>query len=126
MTAAENDSLTGGACLDLPLAVVDKYFMADPRHEYFQYLTAKAICGRCAVRAACLAEAIVLPPTEGGIRGGESAGAIRRMHRRLATGQVPAETLAAEAVLHQPTLGGIADSRMLRRGRFPDVERIDE
>jgi hypothetical protein len=124
MTAVEHDQLNGGACLDLPLAVVDKYFMADPFTERFQHLTAKAICGRCAVRAACLADAIRLPGSSGTIRGGESGTAIQALHRRYLGGEASAEALAAQALLRQRPLGGITASRSLRAGQFEAAELL--
>lgn len=125
MRAVNTEQLEHGACLDLPLAVVDKYFLADPNTEYFQYLTAKAICGQCAVRAACLLDAITLPSPSVGVRGGESARAIRRLHERYLDGD-NAEALVTAALLAQRHARTVANSSGLRAGRFDDVPLIED
>jgi hypothetical protein len=122
MTGAEQDRLRAGACVGLPPAVIDKYFMADGCAERFQFLTAKAICGRCAVQAACLIEAIRFP--SGGVRGGESTTDIGDMHRDYVMGRATAESLAASALLRQRRKPGVADSPSLRAGRFRDTPLI--
>lgn len=124
MTSAGHET-PRGLCWDMPPTIVDKYFLANKQTEYFQYLTAKAICGHCAVRAACLVEAIQLPPSEQSIRGGESAGTIRKLHNRFVTGEASAEALAAAALLRQRRERGVAGSIKLRAGQFADVPLIE-
>lgn len=127
MTAVDAEQLRGGACMELPLAVVDKYFAADRNTDYFAFLTAKAICGHCAVQAACLIDAIQLPATDGDlIRGGESATAIEQLHRRFIAGDGPAEVLALTAIRRQRREGGVGGSRRLRAGCFPDAQLIEQ
>ena len=125
MTVVDPEQLKRGACLDLPLAVVDKYFAANQHTEYFQFLTAKAICGKCAVRAACLVDAIQMPSPASSVRGGESAPAIERLHRRYVSGEASAEALAADALLRQRGSRTASDSPTLRAGRFADAPLIE-
>lgn len=124
MTAVQYEQFASGACTQLPLAVVDKYFMANSRTEHFQHLTAKIMCGRCAVRAMCLVDAIQLPTSDGAIRGGEAGHSINQLHRRYLAGEASAEALAAEALLKQrldPTLPGHRD---LRAGRMANATTL--
>ena len=112
-------------CLSLPLEVVDKYFMADPATERFQYLTAQRICGRCAVQAACLVEAIQQPRTTAGVRGGESASHINDLRVSFREGAASAESLALNAIAHQAARVDVSTSPTLRSGEFADVPLIE-
>jgi hypothetical protein len=122
MRATEEGPLASGACVDLPIEVADKYFMADRSTERFQFLTAKAICGHCAVQAACLIEAIEQQPIVIGVRGGESARAISHLRYRHLRGEASASALAAEAILRQLPLGGLNNAPRMRGGHFADAE----
>jgi hypothetical protein len=112
--------LEGGACQNLPPAVIDKYFQADGVRQRFEHATAKAMCGQCAVRAACLDDAIVDPPGHG-IRGGESSNVLWQLHARWMDEHVEADALAAHAIAHQRRLGGVPASRNFARGDFKGV-----
>ena len=124
MRAAEESPLANGAYVDLPIKVVDKYFMSSPVTDRFNFLTAKAICGRCAVQAACLIEAIEQAPIEIGIRGGESVHGIEHLRYRYLRGEASSAVLTAEALLQQPPVGGLNNAPKLRAGRFHDAELL--
>lgn len=115
MTAVDEQ---GAACADLPYQVVDKYFEAHAFEQRFEHLTAKAICGHCAVQAACLAEAIQEPRSYV-TRGGESPGALRHLRREYLAG-VPVEDVVTAALARQKPHGGI-NARTMRAGKFNDV-----
>jgi hypothetical protein len=102
---------------------VDKYFMANANTERFQAATAKAICGRCAIRAACLTDAITVPWPSGGIRGGESASAIQDLHQRYEAGE-DIDLLVIEALRKQQPLQGRHGHDSLRAGRFSTAELL--
>lgn len=124
MRAAEESPLANGACVDLPIEVVDKYFMADPQVARFQFLTAKAICGRCVVQSLCLIEAIEQAPSGTGVRGGESARAITELGSRHRRGEASATALANGALLLQLPNGGLAKAPGLRAGHFSDARTL--
>lgn len=126
MTPPRPENSRRGVCWDMPPAIVDKYFLADLQTEPFQYLTARTICGRCAVRASCLVEAIQAPAAAHGVRGGESASSIRVMHGRYVAGEATVEALATAALLRQTRKRGVSGSTRLRSGRFPNVPLIEE
>jgi hypothetical protein len=117
----DGSGLEGGACLDLPLVVVDKYFMATER---FQQFTAKAICGHCAVQLACLTAAIEEPGTPMGIRGGEAATARYQYQIRYRAGEAATE-LAIEAISRQRS-PPITNGSTLRAGHFRSVPLLRE
>lgn len=123
MSRVESADLRRGSCIDLPPAVVDKYFMANANTERFQVATARAICGRCAVQAACLMDSIKVPWPSGGVRGGESASAIQDLHRRYEAGE-DLDLLTIEALRKQLPLRGRHGSESLRAGRFSTVELL--
>ncbi len=120
MTRAVDRTLEGGACQELAPEVADKYFQSNGATERFQYMTAKSICGGCAVRAACLEDAIVAPPGHG-IRGGERAEAIWQLHARWMDQRADITELVDEALRRQKRLGGLVTTRALRAGHFEDV-----
>jgi hypothetical protein len=121
MNRPDNPRPLRPGCLDLPPAVADKYFMANANTERFQVETAKAICGRCAVQATCLADAIKLPWPSGGTRGGETGNAIWDLHQRYEAGE-DLDLLTIEALRKQEPLRGQHGHESLRAGRFPDAE----
>lgn len=123
MTSAEQPNLQRGACLDLRPEVVDKYFMANGNTERFQAATAKAICGRCAVRAACLMDSIRVPWPSGGIRGGECDSTISELHRRYEAGE-DLDTLTIETLRKQQPLRGRHGGQAFRAGRFVALELL--
>jgi hypothetical protein len=123
MNRPEQSNRPRGACLDLLPEVVDKYFMANGNIERFQVATAKAICGRCAVRAACLMDSIKMPWPSGGIRGGESANKISELHRRYEAGE-DLDMLTIETLRHQRPLRGRHGGEAFRAGRFVALELL--
>jgi len=123
MSRVEQPNLRRGACLDLLPEVVDKYFMANGNTERFQVATAKAICGRCAVRAACLRDSIKVPWPSGGIRGGELASAINDLHRRYEAGE-DLDLLTIETLRKQEPLRGRHGGEAFRAGRFAALELL--
>jgi hypothetical protein len=123
MSRVEQPNLQRGACLDLLPEVVDKYFMANGNTERFQVATAKAICGRCAVRAACLMDSIKVPWPSGGIRGGEMASMISELHRRYETGE-DLDLLTIETLRKQQPLRGRHGGEAFRAGRFVALELL--
>ncbi len=72
-------NLEGGACTELPVQVVDKYFDIDASKQRWEARTAKAICGRCAIQAVCLDAAINRTAPLRGIVGGVSANQIKTL-----------------------------------------------
>jgi hypothetical protein len=124
LSRPEKSPLAAGACVDLPIEIADKYFMANAVTERFQFMTAKAICGRCAVQAVCLAEAMEQPPVEAGVRGGESVRGILKLRYRHLRGEASAEVLAAKAIAAQQPLGGLRTAATLLAGRFEDVPLV--
>jgi hypothetical protein len=123
MSGAESSNRQRGACLDLLPEVVDKYFMANGNTERFQVATAKAICGRCAVRAACLMDSIKVPWPSGGIRGGECETTISELHRRYEAGE-DLDSLTIETLRKQQPLRGRAGGVAFRAGRFVALELL--
>jgi hypothetical protein len=121
MLGVEAEQLRGGACLDLPPQVVDKYFHADRRTEPFQHKTAIQMCGQCAVRLSCLIDAIENPTTTG-VRGGEPAESIRALNHEHRRERTPTAELARRAIGWQlPPLRGAYGQAGLRAGRMPDM-----
>src|SRR4051812_42922223 len=120
MTATHNFDLQGGACQSLAPEVADKYFQANGEGERFQFMTAKAICGGCVVRAACLEEAIIAPPGTG-IRAGESSKSLWDLHARWMDEHAGIPELVDEAMRRQKRLGGLVTTRALRAGQMGDV-----
>ena len=109
--------------------VVDKYFFANARTNPFEYRTALAICGQCAVRGACLVEAIagkkpVVDRQE--IRAGESGYAIAEIRRKYIVDGVPLRALVGQVLDEQASRRTVSDFPYLRQGRFGDVELIGE
>jgi Transcription factor WhiB len=123
MSRAEQSNRPRGACLDLAPVVVDKYFMANANTERFQAATAKAICGRCAIQAACLLDAVKVPWPSGGIRGGETASSIQDLHRRYEAGE-DLDLLVIEALRKQQPLRGRHGHDSLRAGKFSTAELL--
>jgi hypothetical protein len=121
MRSVEGPDLRGGACQGLPPGVADKYFQANGHTDRFQYLTAKMICMGCPVQLACLMDAIE-HPQRGGVRGGESAPAIRALNYQHRQERTPVERLGRTAIRHQlaPFRGAYGDAN-LRAGNFPDM-----
>src|ERR1700712_4978683 len=79
--------LDGGACMDLLPEVFDKYFTAERWVNPFEHYTARAICGGCAIRMACLtdaigSEALAATGAQYIIRGGESGFMIKSLRER--------------------------------------------
>jgi hypothetical protein len=127
MTAIRSEQLVGGVCTELPIAIVDKYFLAEAFAERFHHLTAKAMCGRCAVQLACLTDALQLPAQRGApVRGGESSSSIERLRDRLRAGEGSAAEIAAAAIARQARNGGLDGARELRLGHFSDATLIGE
>jgi hypothetical protein len=120
MTRAVDRTPEGGACQELAPQVVDKYFQASGATERFQFMTAKAICGGCAVRAACLEEAIIAPPGTG-VRAGESSKSLWALHARWMDEHADITELVNEALRRQKRLGGLVTTRALRAGQMDDV-----
>lgn len=120
------ESLSRGACMDLPPQVLDKYFYANIREQPFEHLTARAICGRCAVRAACLEDAVSSPglvvSDEPMIRGGEASSTIRYMRRAHFLRGESVRVLVDNALAHQDPTRNVGDWPSLRAGRFADAE----
>ncbi|HEX2903378.1 MAG TPA: hypothetical protein VHO01_07955 [Jatrophihabitans sp.] len=123
--ADTTEGLRAGACMDLPPAVVDKYFGAGSVAEPFEYRTAQAICRHCVAQVECLVDAIssTAPFDESNelMRGGQSARAIRIMrHEHFAAG-VPAADLAAAGLRRLAATRRLDRNRRFRQGRFPDT-----
>jgi hypothetical protein len=124
MRGVHSEQLTGGACLDLSPAVIDKYFLASQRTERFEHVTAKSICAGCIVRVACLADAIVNPQPQG-VRGGESPEAVRALNYQHHRERTPAAVLAAQAIgWSLNPLRGAYGEKHLRAGHMPDMALI--
>lgn len=125
MSLPDIDPLGQGACMDLPPAVVDKFFGASQRDNPFEHTVAKMICGRCAVRAECLEAAISEPGIiyQDGymIRGGESGWAIQNMRRRHFLGGESVRAIV-DAAMATTTKIDIGAFRRLRRGKFDDAQ----
>lgn len=119
----EQDPLQGGACIDLPPIVIDKYFFADGKTQRFEHLTAKAICGKCAVQAACLLNAITEPIQSDGVRGGESVRSVLQLRHERIHGADPAE-LVVMALSRQQRMGGITTSAVLGRSLAKGSPRL--
>src|SRR4051812_47926570 len=82
----EHDRLSAGACMRLPTVAIDRYFLANGNTDRFEPETAKAICARCPVKALCLTQAIAQVPPAGGVVAGQSADAIKQLHREAIAG----------------------------------------
>lgn len=123
------EQMNHGACMDLPPQVMDKYFGAGMTTEPFEHYTARAICGGCAVRAACLADAIASPAVFGGsedlVRAGEPGIAISAMRRRHFLSGEPVAAIAMDALRRQQNGRRTGDIPFLRAGRFPDAELLE-
>lgn len=70
-------SLEGANCAGLPGFVIDKYFGCQTSREPFNRDVALAICGRCAVLAACRDEAMNGPAPRQGVIAGMTAHEVR-------------------------------------------------
>jgi hypothetical protein len=114
------EALQGGLCHDLPPEVADKYFQAQRFRQTFEYQTAISICNQCPIQEDCLVDAIERPQIyrQRGIRGGESAEAIRVLEYQHRQEGTPVRQLARTAIGHQMPLQGRWGSRGLRAGRF--------
>lgn len=121
--------MNGGACMELPIEVVDKYFAADIQDAPFQHYTARAICGQCAVQAACLTEAIeapgILRAPEGVVRAGYSGYMITRLRRRHFLSGESSMAIAREVLTVSDEGRTIVDIPFLRKGKFADAELLE-
>jgi hypothetical protein len=111
--------------MDLPPAIVDKYFGADYFAEPFEYRTAQAICQRCVAQLDCLEDAITstAPYNEASelMRGGQSSHAIQTMRHEHFTQGVSAAELAVAAIRRLSATRRLDRSRRFREGGFPDA-----
>lgn len=118
-----------GACMDMPPEVVDKYFGASMIDDAFSHYTARAICGHCAVRAACLADAIASPAVFGDseslVRAGEPGIAISAMRRRHFLSGEPVPAIVMDALRQQQTGRRTGDIPFLRAGNFSDAQLFE-
>lgn len=123
------EQMNYGACMDLPPQVLDKYFMAGMQTDPFNHYTARAICGNCAVRAACLADAIASPAVFGDsmdlVRAGEPGIAVSALRRRHFLRGAPVAGLVKETIGRQATGRRTGDIPFLRKGAFADAELLD-
>jgi hypothetical protein len=109
--------------MDLPPEIVDKYFLANVHTDRFLVLTAQAICGHCAVKAECLLDALTMPDTVHGVRGGESGRSILLMRRQIAHGNVEPADLVLGALSRQADpLEQLQYSETVRKGLFKTVQ----
>jgi hypothetical protein len=111
VTALSSEQLAQGACADLLPEVVDKYLFSNANTEAFQAMTAKAICGNCAVHAMCLVDAIMAPEQPRGVRGGESDHSVQALRKEYRHGAEVAE-LVVGALKRQLPMGGAGTTRM--------------
>ena len=54
-----------GACVPLPLRIVDEIFFPEDISDPNVWDTARSLCAECPVRAKCLAETLLHAPTDG-------------------------------------------------------------
>lgn len=74
--------LEGGACADLAPGIAAKYFDINTNSQTFEKKTAIAICGRCAIRAVCLEQALQTPEVDlHGVVAGHTPIEIRMLKR---------------------------------------------
>lgn len=100
MSAVES---TEAVCATLPHNFLDKYFFGNRSINSFQTKTAQAVCGHCAVKLACLTDAIEHPQPYG-VRGGESPDNIVRLNQEMRRNGLAAGRLAAAAIRKQKPL----------------------
>lgn len=115
-----------GLCSGLPAPVADRWFGG--RVGSFEAATARTMCARCPVAAACLAAEIAVPrrADAGLMRGGAHGHEITAMrYQREREGTSPMRLAEAYvATLSAPLVGSYGKSTM-RRGDFPTVHPME-
>lgn len=121
------EQMQGGACMDLVPEVLDKYFTPNMLSEPFNHYTARAICGNCAIRATCLADAIASPEVfdwpRDIVRAGEPGMTIKDLRRRHFLNGESVKAIVADPSSWMSTTAG--DVPFLRKGNFADAELFE-
>jgi hypothetical protein len=117
--------LKGAACVDLPPLVRAKYFDADAGKERFRAQTAKAICGKCAVRAVCLEAALKDEIPAYGVVGGLTASELRTLraweeYDHGVIDKEPARSRPLPPAIETPAMQNTAEYRRTRDLSFEE------